>query len=137
MKQESIKKNIFESMTQSFDKIHNNIEQSTPQYTQSLSNLQQEYLATWKNMVCSNITLQQEYSKKIGFSTESMEITTQIIQKMTEEVIKGFRVQSDFIQTWLDALQKNIHTINENSTTFSEVNKKFVTSLTNAWNVKK
>jgi len=26
MKQESIKKNIFESMTQSFDKIHNNID---------------------------------------------------------------------------------------------------------------
>ncbi len=137
MNQESTEKNIFESMAYGFDQIHNSIEQLTPRYTQSLSNLQQEYLTTWKNMVCSNITLQREYSKKLGLSTESMEIVTQIIQKMTKEVIKGFKVQSNFIQTWLDTSQQNIHAINKNSTTFSEVNKKCITSLTNAWNVKK
>ena len=59
MNQESTKKDIFVSMTESFDKIHNSIEQSTPVYIQSISNLQQEYLATWKNMMCSSITLQQ------------------------------------------------------------------------------
>lgn len=130
MNQESDKKDIFVSIGENFDKIHNSIEQSTPVYTQSLSNLQQEYLTAWKNMMCSNITLQKEYVKKIGLGTESMEITTQIIQKVTDEMLKGLKIQSKFIQTWLDTSKQNIHRINENSITFTEVNKKFINSLT-------
>jgi len=136
MNQESDKKDVFVSMAESFDKIHSNIEQSTPVYIQSLSNLQQEYFAAWKNMMCSSITLQQGYAGKIGLRTESME-TTQLIQKMTEEMLKGFKIQSKFLQTWLDTSKQNIHGINENSTTFTEVNKKFINSLTSVCDSKK
>jgi len=124
-------------MAESFDKIHSSIEHSTPVYLQSLSNLQQEYLAAWKNMMCSNITLQQKYAEKIGLSTESMGKTTQIIQKMTEESVEGFKIQSECIQTLLDTSKQNIHRINENSTTFTEVNKKFINSLTSVYDFKK
>ncbi len=137
MNQESDKKDVFVSMAESFDKIHSSIEQSTPVYTQSLSNLQQEYLTAWKNMMCSNITLQQEYVKKIGLGTESMEITTQVIQKVTDEMLKGLKIQSKFIQTWLDTSKQNIHRINENSITYTEVNKKFINSLTSVSDFKK
>ena len=137
MNHESDKKDVFVSLVENFDKIHNSIEQSTPVYIQSLSNLQQEYLSTWKNMMCSNITLQKEYAKKIGLSTASMQITTQIIQKMTEEVLKGINIQNKFIQTWLDTLKQNIHRINENSTTYTEVNKKFINSLICVFDFKK
>ena len=137
MNQESNKKDVFVSLAENFDKIHSSIEQSTPVYIQSLSNLQQEYLATWKNIMCSNITLQQEYAEKIGLSTASMQITTQIIQKITEEMLKGIKIQNKFIQTLLDTSKQNIHGINENSTTFTEVNKKFINSLTSVCDFKK
>ena len=137
MNHESDKKDVFVSLVENFDKIHNSIEQSTPVYIQSLSNLQQEYLSTWKNMMCSNITLQKEYAKKIGLSAASMQITTQIIQKMTEEMLKGINIQNKFIQTWLDTLKQNIHGINENSTTYTEVNKKFINSLICVFDFKK
>lgn len=137
MNHESDKKDVFVSLVENFDKIHNSIEQSTPVYIQSLSNLQQEYLSTWKNMMCSNITLQKEYAKKIGLSATSMQITTQIIQKMTEEMLKGINIQNKFIQTWLDTLKQNIHRINENSTTYTEVNKKFINSLICVFDFKK
>jgi len=137
MNQESTKKDIFVLMTENFYKIHNSIEQSTPVYIQSMSNLQQEFLDTWKNMMCSSITLQQRYAEKMGLNTESMEKTTQIIQKMTEEMAKEFKIQSEFVRTWLDTSKQNIHRINENSTTFTEVNKKFIYSLTNVWDFKK
>jgi len=137
MNQESAKKDVFVSMVESFDKIHSSIEQATPVYIQSLSNLQQEYLAAWKNMMCSSITLQQGYAEKIGLRTESMEKTTQIIQKITEEMVNGFKMQSKFIQTWLDTSKQNIYRINENSTTFTEVNKKFINSLTSVCDFKK
>lgn len=137
MNHESDKKDVFVSLVENFDKIHNSIEQSTPVYIQSLSNLQQEYLSTWKNIMCSNITLQKEYAKKIGLSAASMQITTQIIQKMTEEMLKGINIQNKFIQTWLDTLKQNIHRINENSTTYTEVNKKFINSLICVFDFKK
>ncbi len=137
MNHESDKKDVFVSLVENFDKIHNSIEQSTPVYIQSLSNLQQEYLSTWKNMMCSNITLQKEYAKKIGLSAASMQITTQIIQKMTEEMLKGINIQNKFIQTLLDTLKQNIHRINENSTTYTEVNKKFINSLICVFDFKK
>jgi len=137
MNHESDKKDVFVSLVENFDKIHSSIEQSTPVYIQSLSNLQQEYLSTWKNMMCSNITLQKEYAKKIGLSAASMQITTQIIQKMTEEVLKGINIQNKFIQTWLDTSKQNIHRINENSTTYTEVNKNFINSLICGFDFKK
>ena len=137
MNHELDKKDVFVSLVENFDKIHNSIEQSTPVYIQSLSNLQQEYLATWKNMMCSNITLQKEYAKKIGLSAASMQITTQIIQKMTEEMLKGINIQNKFVQTWLDTLKQNIHRINENSTTYTEVNKNFINSLICGFDFKK
>jgi len=137
MNHESDKKDVFVSLVENFDKPHSGIEQSTPVYIQSLSNLQQEYLSTWKNMMCSNITLQKEYAKKIGLNAASMQITTQIIQKMTEEMLKGINIQNKFIQTWLDILKQNIHKINENSTIFTEVNKKFINSLICVFDFKK
>ena len=133
----SDKKDVFVSLAEIFDKTHSSVEQSIPVYMQSLSNLQQEYLATWKNMMCSNITLQKEYAKKIGLSAASMQITTQIIQKMTEEMLKGINIQNKFIQTWLDISKQNIHKINKNSTIFTEVNKKFINSLICVFDFKK
>ena len=133
----SDKKDVFVSLAEIFDKTHSSVEQSILVYMQSLSNLQQEYLATWKNMMCSNITLQKEYTKKIGLSAASMQITTQIIQKMTEEMLKGINIQNKFIQTWLDISKQNIHKINKNSTIFTEVNKKFIKSLICVFDFKK
>jgi len=129
------KKDIFESMLEGFDQIHDNIEQSTPIYTQSISNFQQEFLATWKNLVHSNLSTQQEYFNKIGLTSESTEIISQIIQKMTDEIGMNFKLQNSIINTWLDTSKQNIQSINDNSTSFSNVNKKFIESLSNMWNV--
>lgn len=129
------KNNIFESMLEGFDQIYYNIEQSTPVYTQSISNFQQEFLTTWKNLVHSNLSTQQEYFNKIGLTSESTEIISQIIQKMTDEMGMNFKLQNSIIKTWLDTSEQNIHAINDNSTSFSNVNKKFIESLSNMWNV--
>ena len=131
------KKNIYQSMSDGFNQIHNNLEQSTPVFIQSLSNLQQEYFTAWKNIVSSNLSMQEEYAKKIGSSPDSTKITEQTIQKMTNEIVTNFKLQTNFMKTWLDTSKQNIHTINENSTSFSTINKKFIESLSNMWNVPK
>lgn len=131
------KKNIYQSMSSGFDQIHNTIEQSTPAFVQSLSNLQQEYFIVWKNIVSSNLSMQEKYAKKMGSSSESTKMTDQIIQKMTDEIVTNFKLQNNFMKTWLDTSKQNIHAINENSTSFSIINKKFIESLSNMVNVQK
>lgn len=131
------KKNIYQSMSAGFDQIHNTLEQSTPAFVQSLSNLQQEYFIVWKNIVSSNLSMQEKYAKKMGSSSESTKMTDQIIQKMTDEIVTNFKLQNNFMKTWLDTSKQNIHAINENSTSFSIINKKFIESLSNMVNVQK
>lgn len=131
------KKNIYQSVSAGFEQIHNNVEQLTPEFIQSLSNLQQEYFTAWKNIVSTNFSMQEEYAKKIGSSSESTDMAEQTIQKITDEIVNNFKLQNNFMKTWLDTSKQNIHAINENSTSFSDVNKKFIESLSNMWNVKK
>ena len=56
---------VFTSVEQSFDEVHYNIERLTPVYAQSLSNLQQEFLTMWKNLMCSGISTQRKYAENI------------------------------------------------------------------------
>ena len=41
-------KDVFETITQVFDKFHQNVERTNPQYLQSLTNFQQEYMKLGK-----------------------------------------------------------------------------------------
>ncbi len=130
MNQESNQKNsnvdVFTSVEQSFDKIHNNVERLTPVYTQSLTNLQQTVLTTWKNFMCSGISVQRQYAEKIGLDVRSGDLLTEIIQKMTEETSRTFEMQSNFIHTFLETTMQNTQRFNENTTMYAELNKKFI-----------
>ena len=129
-------KNVFAVVTQGFDKIHGNIERTNPQYLQSYTNLQQEYLAIWKNFVHSTISAQQQYASKIGINASTPEATTQIIHEMTEGVTRAYDIQSQIIQTAFDASRQNAKTINENATAFAELHQNIFNSWVSTWNTK-
>jgi hypothetical protein len=119
---------VFTSVEQSFDKVHNSIDRLTPRYTQSLTNLQQEIHATWKNLTCSSISIQRQYAEKIGLNAISADLLTQIIQKMAEETNRSFEMQSNIVQTFLETSRQNIQRFNENAATYAEWQKKFMDS---------
>ena len=122
---------VFTSVEQGFDKVHNSMEQLTPAYTQSLTNLQQEIHATWKNLICSGISIQREYAEKMGLNTSSIDLLTQMIQRMAEETNRSFEMQSNIVQTFLDTSRQNIQRFNENATMYTEWQKKFIDSYMN------
>ena len=121
-------------MEQHFNRIHNNIEQLIPTYVQSLSNLQQEYLSVWKNMMCSSLSMQEQYAQKIGMEN-SISKAPEMIENVLEEIERGFRIHSYFVQTWLDVSKHSIQGFNENYTAFVEENKKIIKSLTDRWDL--
>ena len=123
---------VFTSVEQSFDKVHNNIERLTPVYAQSLSNFQQEFLTMWKNLMCSGISTQRKYAENIGLDTTSNDLLTQIVQKITQETSEVFELHSNFTQTFLETSIQNIKRFNENGNMYAEWNKKLLDSYMNS-----
>ncbi|MBM2853015.1 MAG: hypothetical protein HW420_1562 [Candidatus Nitrosotenuis sp.] len=129
-------KDVFAVYTQCFDKIQSNVERANPQFLQSITNLQQEYLAACGNFVHNVIASQQNYVNKIGINTSAPEATTKVVYGITDEIIKGFDVQSKMVHTALDATKQHIKAINENATSFAALNQNIINSWISMWNQK-
>ncbi len=121
-------KDAFSIYQQNVDKIFTTIKQSVPQYHQSITNVQQEYLQAYENIVDSSIALQKEYAKKFGIAANIPETAIKVIRDSTEELAKATSIQNQIALATIDATQQNIKTFNDNAKSFAELNKNILQS---------
>ena len=126
-------KDAFSVYQQNVDKLFTSIKQSVPQYHQSITNVQQEYLQAYENIVDSSIALQKEYAKKLGIAANIPETTIRAIRDSTEEIAKAASVQNQIALATIDATQQNIKTFNDNAKSFAELNKNILQSWISAF----
>jgi len=126
-------KDVFSVYQQNTDKIFNTIKQSVPQYHQSITNVQQEYLKSIENNVESFITLQKEYAKKAGLSTNVPEASLKVIRDTNEEFIKAATIGNQITLAAIDATQQNIKTFNDNAKSFADLNRNILQSWISAF----
>ena len=96
-KNETIKvnsKDIFSVYQENVDKMFNGVKQSVPQYHQSITNVQQEYLQAFENMVDSSIAIQKEFVIKAGIASDVPSTTLKVIDDTTEEFVKASSIQN-------------------------------------------
>ena len=117
---------VFMTIAKNFDKIHQSVEQLTPMQTQSLSNLQQTSLTSWKNVTCSSISILQAYAGQNSVNSDIAKISKDLLDSMTDELIKGIKLQSNFTRVYWDVARQNIEEINRNMEMITELNKKFI-----------
>jgi hypothetical protein len=129
-------KDIFSVYQENVDKLFNGIKQSVPQYHQSITNVQQEYLQAYENLVDSNISLQKEYVKKTGIASNIPEATLKVIHDTTEEFMKAASIQNQVALATIDATQQNIKTFNDNAKSFADLNKNILQSWISAFATK-
>jgi hypothetical protein len=129
-------KDIFSVYQQNVDKLFSGIKQSVPQYHQSITNVQQEYLQAYENIVDSTITLQREYAKKAGIATNIPEATLKVIRDTTEEFVKSASIQNQVALATIDATQQNIKTFNDNAKSFADLNRNVLQSWISAFATK-
>ncbi len=129
-------KDVFSVYQQNVDKLFNGIRQSVPQYHQSITNVQQEYLQAYENVVDSTITLQKEYVKKAGIATNIPEATLKVIRDTTEEFVKSASIQNQVALATIDATQQNIKTFNDNAKSFANLNRNILQSWISAFTTK-
>ncbi len=130
------KKDVFSVYQENVDKLFNGIKQSVPQYHQSITNVQQEYLQAYENIVDSTITLQKEYANKAGVATNIPEATLKVIHDTTEEFVKAASIQNQVALATIDATQQNIKTFNDNAKSFADLNKNILQSWITAFTTK-
>ncbi len=129
-------KDVFSVYQQNIDKLFSGIKQSVPQYHQSITNVQQEYLQAYENIVDSTITLQKEYAKKAGIATNIPEATLKVIHDTTEEFVKATSIQNQVALATIDATQQNIKTFNDNAKSFADLNRNILQSWISAFTTK-
>jgi hypothetical protein len=129
-------KDVFSVYQENVDKIFNGIKQSVPQYHQSITNVQQEYLQAYENVVDSTITLQKEYVQKAGIAANIPEATLKVIHDTTEEFVKAASIQNQVTLATIDATQQNIKTFNDNAKSFADLNKNILQSWISAFTTK-
>jgi len=129
-------KDVFSVCQENVDKLFNGIRQSVPQYHQSVTNVQQEYLQAYENVIDSTITLQKEYVKKVGIAANIPEATLKVIHDTTEEFVKAASIQNQITLATIDATQQNIKTFNDNAKSFADLNKNILQSWISAFTTK-
>lgn len=129
-------KDVFSIYQESIDKIFTGIRQSVPQYHQSITNVQQEYLQAYENVVDSTITLQKEYAKKFGVATNIPQATLKVMNDTTEEFVKAASIHNQITLATIDATQQNIKTFNDNAKSFADLNRNILQSWISAFTAK-
>jgi hypothetical protein len=129
-------KDLFSVYQENVDKLFTGIRQSVPQYHQSITNVQQEYLQAYENIVDSTITLQKEYAKKSGITSDIPQATLKVIHDTTEEFVKVASIQNQITLATIDATQQNIKTFNDNAKSFADLNRNILQSWITAFTTK-
>jgi len=129
-------KDVFSVYRENVDKLFNGIKQSVPQYHQSITNVQQEYLQAYENVVDSTITLQKEYVQKAGIAANVPEATLKVIHDTTEEFVKAASIQNQVTLATIDATQQNIKTFNDNAKSFADLNRNILQSWISVFTTK-
>jgi len=129
-------KDLFSVYQENVDKLFTGIKHSVPQYHQSITNVQQEYLQAFENIVDSTITIQKEYAKKAGIAANIPQAALKVIHDTTEEFVKAASIQNQITLATIDATQQNIKTFNDNAKSFADLNRNILQSWISAFATK-
>ncbi len=126
-------KDVYGVTEQNVDKFFNGFKQQVPRYHQSVTNVQQEYLDACENIITSSVTLQKEFARRAGITTNVPEAALRAIRDTTEEIVKASTIQNQIALAAIDATQQNIKTFNDNAKAFADLNKNILQSWISAF----
>ncbi len=122
------KEELFAVYNQSIEKYFAVAKKTTAIYLQSVTDIQEKIIDSWKKSVDSAITLQQEFAHKSKMNVEVPDHTIKVINDMAEQANKSKELQNKMLLASISAITENIKAFNDNVKTFSEINKKLAKS---------
>ena len=112
-KSEQSSKDIFTVYDENVDKYFDNVEKSIPKYSKAIEEAQQEYLQTCENVTKATLSLQKEFLKKTGWSTNVPDATQKVFQETNDAFVKARSVRDQMILTTINTAKQFVSNVNK------------------------
>ncbi len=123
--------NVYTVYKQNVQKYFENISKITPQYFQSITELQDACVKACEKTINASVSMQQEFAKKTGITTEIPSAAKTAIIDTNKQIVQVTIVNNQLVKTTIDAAVQNINTFNDNVNAFAELNKNIIQSWIN------
>jgi len=127
---------VYSMYKQNVQKYFENISKITPQYFQSITQLQDECMKTCEKTINASISTQQEFAKKAGISTEIQDTVRTAIVDTNKQIVQASTMNNQLAKTTIDTTVQNIKAFSNNIDAFAELNKNIVQSWTTPFTLK-
>ena len=128
--------NVYSIYTQNVQKYFENISKITPQYFQSITQFQEECMKTCEKTINAAVSVQQEFAKKSGISTEIPNDARTAIVDTSKQIVQASTLCNQLAKTTIDATVQNIRTFGENINAFVELNRNIIQSWVNPFTLR-
>jgi len=120
---------IYEVYRENVERYFSEVKKTTAGYLQSMTDLQQEIIKSWRNAIDSAIALQGKFTEKLGLNTSLSEETIKVAANLSKEVNRAQQLQNEMLLVSLETMGKNIKTFNHNVNAFTELSGKVMESF--------
>ncbi|MGH9934495.1 MAG: hypothetical protein ACRD3Z_05190, partial [Nitrososphaerales archaeon] len=93
-----------------------------PAYTQSVTNLQQEYTEAFKRITEAGISVQKEFANATWGPGKFPAAMARNAGELAEAFLKAAVINNKAVIAGIDAARQNIKTFNDNVETFAKIN---------------
>lgn len=135
-KSQENKQDVHDVIKKNFETYFQEVQKVMPQYHQSFTTLQENFLGAWKKTINSSIELQKEWAKNANIETNIPKEYANMIQSISEEYIKSKDIQNQFVLTTLETINNNVKNHHISFESAIEFNKKIFSYWTNLYSKK-
>ena len=125
--------NVYDTVKQNYIRIVDEFTKAQPQYTQSVSNLQLDYIAAAKNTTENMVSAQKLLASNGNVPTVTPPYTDEFVKQsneITENIVRAVHINNQLTVNAINAAAENFRTLNRTIESVTEFN----TSAAKAWN---
>jgi hypothetical protein len=125
--------NLYDIATQNYIRIIDELAKAQPQYAQSVSNLQHDYVAAAKNTIQNMVSVQKMSASNVNFPIVTPQYTDEFVKRsneITENIVSALRINNQLTVNAINAAAENFRTFNRTIDSVTESN----TRAAKAWN---
>src|SRR5215467_9352359 len=125
--------NVYDTATQNCIRILDESTKAQPQYAQSVSNIQLDYIAAAKNTIQNIVSVQRMFASNVNFPIVTPQYTDEFVKRskeITDNIINGLRINNQLTVNAINAAAENFRTFNRTIDSVTEFN----TNAAKAWN---
>ena len=125
--------NVYDTVRQNYIRVLDEFTKAQPQYTQSVSNLQLDYIAATKNTIQNMVSAQKMLSSNGNVPIVTSPYADEFVKQsneITENIVRAVRINNQLTVNAINAAAENFRTLNRTIESVTEFN----TSAAKAWN---